>query len=68
MTCRHRAVLVVTREVEGTSTNVARERKNLSCSLSKGHQGVHRDPQFEEEWKDDGKLLTHILRHEDEDV
>jgi hypothetical protein len=66
MTCRHRAVLVVTRSVEGTSTNIARERKNLSCGLETGHGGRHRDLQFEEEWQDGGKVLSHILRHEDE--
>lgn len=66
MACRHRAVLVVTREVEGTSTSIARERKNLSCGHEAGHAGRHRDYQFEEEWEDTGKLLTHILKHEDE--
>ncbi len=67
MACLHRAVLIVTRTVDGTSTSIARERKNLSCALPKNHKGVHRDTQFEEEWEDDGTQFTHILRHEDED-
>jgi hypothetical protein len=64
MSCRHRAVLIVTRDVEGTSTSVARERKNLSCSREASHQGTHRDRQYEEEWEDKGPLLSHVLRHD----
>lgn len=67
MLCRHRAVLIVTREVQGTSTTIARERKNLSCGLEKDHVGPHQDAQYEEEWQDDEKQLTHILRHESDD-
>lgn len=66
MPCPHRAVLLVTRSVSGTSTNVARERKNLTCSLPVGHSGPHRNAQYEETWKDEGAKLTHILRHEDD--
>lgn len=67
MQCSHRAVLIVTREVEGTSTNVARERKNLSCRLEEGHDGKHHDTQYEESWDDEGKTLTHILVHLERD-
>lgn len=67
MQCIHRAVLIITRDVEGTSTNVARERKNLSCSLEKGHPGKHHDSQYEESWEDEGKTLTHILVHLEHD-
>lgn len=67
MQCTHRAVLIITRDVEGTSTNVARERKNLSCGLQKGHSGPHHDRQFQESWEDEGKPLTHILVHEERD-
>ncbi len=66
MPCPYRAVLLVTRSIRDTSTSIARERKNLTCSLAKGHSGPHRDLQYEEEWRDDGQPLTHILRHEDE--
>ena len=65
MQCSHRAVLIVTREVAGTSTNVARERKNLTCGKEAGHQGRHEDAQYEESWDDEGKQLTHILVHEE---
>lgn len=68
MLCRHRAVVIVTREVQGTSTNVALERRNLSCCLERGHEGSHWDSQFEEAWEDKGPQLTHILRHQSEDV
>jgi hypothetical protein len=67
MQCTHRAVLIITRDVEGTSTKVARERKNLSCGLKKGHEGEHEDSQYEEKWQDEGKTLTHILIHLDSD-
>ena len=67
MQCTHRAVLIITRDVEGTSTNVARERKNLSCGLEKDHSGDHRDFQYEESWDDEGKTLTHILVHVEKD-
>ena len=66
MKCPHRAVLIVTRTVEGTSTSVARERKNLSCAMELNHPGAHCDLQYEEEWLDEGSPLTHILRHEDD--
>lgn len=65
MQCSHRAVLIVTRSAEGTSTNVARERKNLSCVKERGHSGLHEDQQYEESWKDEGKTLTHLLVHEE---
>lgn len=66
MKCPHRAVLIVTRTVEGTSTSVARERKNLSCAMEVNHPGTHRDLQYEEDWNDEGNPLTHILRHEED--
>jgi Zn-dependent peptidase ImmA (M78 family) len=66
MPCTHRAVLIVTHAFVGTSTNVASERKNLSCAKEAGHAGLHRDAQYDESWKDDGKTLTHILVHEEQ--
>lgn len=68
MLCRHRAVVIITREVQGTSTNLALERRNLSCCLEKGHEGSHWDSQFEEGWQDEGTQLTHILRHESDEL
>ena len=64
MRCGHRAVLIVTRDVEGTSTNVARERKDLECCLEEGHEGPHEDSQHQVKWEDKGKTMTHILIHE----
>lgn len=66
MTCPHRAVLLVTREVEGTSTSVARERYNLTCGREEKHSGPHRDAERGEEWEDQGPLLSHILRQDAE--
>lgn len=65
MPCPHRAVLIVTRSVDGTSTAIARERKNLSCCLTSPHHGSHHDAQYDEDWDDEGSEFTHILRHED---
>lgn len=57
-------MLVVTREVEGTSTNVARQRLELVCDREPGHAGRHKDPKHAEEWDaEPGKTPT-LLRHE----
>ncbi len=67
MACDARAVLLVTRQMEGTSTNVARQRIELYCSLSPGHAGPHRDETQKQEWvvvKDRASL---VVRDEDED-
>jgi hypothetical protein len=65
MTCKHRAVLIVTRAVEGTSTSVAQERIQLECSEDEGHVGSHRDHTHGESWEDRGQPLTHVLRHQE---
>jgi hypothetical protein len=64
--CGHRAVLVVTRSVEGTSTNVVRERIELRCQLEGGHTGEHRDPVADEVWQGERDRLTTLLRDETE--
>jgi hypothetical protein len=66
MNCKHRAILIVTRAVEGTSTNVAKERVELSCSEPSGHTGTHHDKRRDERWEDRGSEVTHLLRHADE--
>lgn len=66
MTCPHRAVLLVTREIEGTSTSVASQRYNLRCCQEEKHSGPHRDAERGEEWEDQGPTLSHILRQEPE--
>ncbi|MBN1607120.1 MAG: hypothetical protein JW940_10840 [Polyangiaceae bacterium] len=64
--CGHRAVVVVTRSVEGTSTNVVRERIELRCQLPSGHAGEHRDPVADEIWQGERGRLTTLLRDETE--
>ena len=67
MTCPHTAALIITREVTSTSTEVARERIELSCSLPAGHEGPHRDAGQGESWNDRGEQRTHVIRHESEE-
>ena len=64
MLCGQRAVLLVTREVEGTSTNVARERVELVCDQESGHAGPHRDGRHGEQWDAELGKATTVLRHE----
>jgi hypothetical protein len=67
MACDARAVLLVTRQIEGTSTNVARQRIELYCSLPPEHAGPHRDETQKQEWvvvKDRASL---VVRDESED-
>jgi hypothetical protein len=67
MSCPHRAILIFTRDVKGTSSNVASGRVELSCGLDAGHDGMHRDDANDEEWKDRGDEVTHLLRMVDDD-
>lgn len=62
MSCKHRAIIIFTREVRGTSSNVASGRVTLQCSKSAGHDGLHHDAEQDEEWEDRGDELTHLLR------
>jgi hypothetical protein len=66
MVCDTRAVLLVTRQIEGTSTNVARQRTELHCSLPPGHAGPHRDEQHAQEWEVIKGRPSMVLRNEDE--
>jgi hypothetical protein len=63
--CGHKAVLVITREVEGTSTSVARSRTELRCDKPKGHEGAHVDSRNGETWVGKPDELPTLLRHED---
>jgi hypothetical protein len=67
MQCGHRAILVVTRTVEGTSTTVARRRIELSCGLTTGHTGPHRDLAHPEEWLTRASTRPTLLRHEEDE-
>jgi hypothetical protein len=66
--CGHRAVLVVTRGVEGTSTSVARRRVELSCRLPAGHAGQHEDTEAHERWEGRPSQRPTILRHEEDEA
>jgi hypothetical protein len=65
--CGQRAVLVVTRAIEGTSTNVARRRVQLRCRLSEGHAGPHHDTEHDEHWEGRSGHPQTLLQHEDDE-
>ena len=65
MTCKHQAVLIVTRAIEGTSSSVAKRRVELECCHAEGHEGEHLDERHDERWQDAGKQRTHVIRHEE---
>ncbi|MEI9949286.1 MAG: hypothetical protein WDO74_09945 [Pseudomonadota bacterium] len=67
MACDARAVLLVTRQMEGTSTNVARQRIELYCSLPPGHAGPHRDENQKQQWVVVKGRASLVVRDEDED-
>ena len=66
MACDARAVLLVTRQMEGTSTNVARQRVQLYCSLLPDHAGPHRDETQKQEWVVVKGRASMVVRDEDE--
>ncbi len=66
--CGQRAVLMVTRVVEGTSTSVARRRVELTCGLASGHLGEHQDPAHGEHWAGKPGQTPTLLRHEEDDA
>ncbi len=67
MDCKARAVLIVTRSVAGTTTNVASRRVELHCKKPSGHSGKHADPTEGEEWDCGTHKLETVLRHESGD-
>ncbi len=67
MSCKHRALLIITRDVRGTTSNLAKKRIELQCGEPAGHDGPHRDSEHDETWTDRGSDLTHVLRPEDEE-
>ena len=67
MDCGEVAVLSSTTSVAGTSTPVARERVELRCGLSAGHQGLHRDAEAGEEWAATPGQRPTILRDENDE-
>jgi hypothetical protein len=65
--CGQRAVLVVTRSVEGTATNVARRRVELRCNRPEQHAGPHQDSEHGEQWQGAPGQVSTILRDETEE-
>jgi hypothetical protein len=66
--CGNKAVLIVTKQVPDTATNVARRRIDLSCGLAPGHPGRHRDVDHGETWDASSGPVATLFRHEDDDV
>ena len=66
MECGQKAILIVTTTPAGTATNVARTRIELTCGLSQGHPGAHRDQANGEDWIAAPGEVHMVLRHEDE--
>jgi hypothetical protein len=67
MACKHRAVIIFTKEIRGTSSNLAAKRLELQCKKPEGHEGPHHDPDHGEDWEDRGGEYTHLLRTEADD-
>ena len=65
MGCKHRALIIITRDVTGTASNLAQARIELTCKEAEGHSGPHRDAKRNETWQDRGNERTHIMRAED---
>lgn len=64
MTCGAKAILIITRTVAGTSTNVAQRRAELVCDSPAGHSGAHRDSRHTETWEGELAKVATVLRHE----
>jgi hypothetical protein len=65
-TCNQEAVLLITRTVSGTATNVARERTVLTCTLEAGHAGSHHDEAHKETWEHTPSSRQMLFRNDDE--
>ncbi len=62
MACPHRAIIIVTGDVPGTSSSIAKERFEVSCDLEDAHGGPHRNEEHSEHWEDRGGPVTHVVR------
>ena len=62
MACLHRAIVLVTGDVPGTSSSIAKERFEICCDLDEAHEGPHRNEEHNENWEDRGGPVTHIVR------
>ena len=52
--------------MEGTATNVAKQRIELHCTLVPDHEGPHRDASQAQEWVVVQGRPSLVLRHESE--
>jgi hypothetical protein len=64
--CGQRAVLLITMSPSDTSTNVARRRVELHCSLPAGHDGHHRDAENNEQWEQGKQGIPMLFRDEND--
>lgn len=64
--CGEQAVLLITMNPSGTTTNVARRRIELRCRLEAGHAGLHRDTERNEEWEPVKSGRATLLRQEED--
>jgi len=64
--CAQRAVLLITISPSDTSTNVARRRVELHCSLASGHDGPHHDVENSEHWEQGKPGIPMLFRDENE--
>lgn len=62
--CAARAILIITKEMEGTATSVAKHRIELSCALAEGHEGRHHDAANSMQWEASASARPTLLRHE----
>jgi hypothetical protein len=65
--CGQHAILLITMSPADTTTNVARRRVELRCSLPSGHAGPHRDVEHNEQWERDKPGVPMIFRDEGEE-
>jgi hypothetical protein len=63
--CSQEAVLLITKNVSGTATSVARERLVLTCTLPTGHEGSHRDDARNETWDPTSAVRPMLFRQEE---
>lgn len=62
MACPHRAIILVTGDVPGTSSSIAKERFEMDCDLEEAHDGPHCNEKHNERWEDRRGPVTHIVR------
>ena len=65
MPCGAKAVLIVTKSVQGTTTTLAQRRAELTCDAPAGHAGAHTDSTHGESWEAEAGKVATVLRHED---